>query len=255
MGRPTEASVILRSSSNWWQIIARKKPRSSPLFPHVKELFDGMRGLEIGGPSGLFNEYYPIYPIAAAVDGCNFSSRTMWEGKLHEGENFSYGDRVGHQYILDAVDLNTIPSGSYDFIISSNCLEHVGNTIKAVVEWLRVLKSGGAILIAVPNKRYYFDRKRPDTTMEHVLNDHNADIDEHDLTHLEEIVRLHDYRKDRSAGSPDDFRRRSMNNFENRCLHHHIFSMSLLEQIADHCGIRVIALEERLDLTLIGQKR
>lgn len=40
--------------------------------------FKDKYGLEIGGPSNLFSkDILPIYPLAANVDGCNYSSNTV----------------------------------------------------------------------------------------------------------------------------------------------------------------------------------
>ncbi|PYL73305.1 MAG: hypothetical protein DMF22_01865 [Verrucomicrobia bacterium] len=37
-----------------------------------------------------------------------------------------------------------IPSGKYDFLLASHCLEHMANPLCAFQEWLRVLKKKGS---------------------------------------------------------------------------------------------------------------
>nr|WP_314897217.1 methyltransferase domain-containing protein [uncultured Flavobacterium sp.] len=203
--------------------------------------FDGKKGLEIGGPSPIFSKEIPIYQVIDSLDGCNFSSQTIWEGSIVEGENFNYFENEkGFQYICEASNLSAIPSEKYDFIIASHCLEHCANTLKTVKEWLRVVKKGGAVLFILPDKRYTFDYNRPITTFKHLLNDLESDVDETDLTHLAEILAVHDLKMDLPAGTKEQFKNRSLANYENRCLHHHVFDFELLQKIYNHYDIKII---------------
>jgi SAM-dependent methyltransferase len=98
-------------------------------------------GIEIGGPSPLFRYVLPLYKSAASIDGVNFSNRTIWEGELrHSCEYKYYKGKVGTHFILDATHLSLIGDNTYDFLISSNCLEHIANPLKALDEWRRVVK-------------------------------------------------------------------------------------------------------------------
>lgn len=72
---------------------------------------------------------------------------------------------------MDATDLSGIDSNKYDFLISSNCLEHISNPIKAIKEWERVVKTGGHLLILVPNNKFGLDINRNITKFNHILND------------------------------------------------------------------------------------
>lgn len=203
--------------------------------------FTGKKGIEMGGPSALFSKEIPIYQVIDCLDGCNFSSQTIWEGTIVEGENFNYFEnQEGFQFICEASNLETIPSGKYDFLVASHCLEHCANTLKTVKEWLRVVKKGGVILIIVPDKRYTFDHNRPVTSFEHLLADLENDVDETDLTHLEEILELHYLNRDLAAGTKEQFKKRSLENHENRCLHHHIFDFELLKSIYNHFDIKIM---------------
>jgi len=212
-------------------------------FPKVKPCTTGKRGLEIGGPSQIFSRkgYIPVYSVADTVDGCNFSTNTVWENLITEGHNYNYGDKtLGYQYIKDATDLEGIDSEKYDFVLSSHSLEHIANPIKAIGEWLRVLKKGGVLLLIVPDKNYTFDHNRPFTTFEHLMDDYDQGTTEHDLTHLDEILSLHDLSLGPPIGTMDQFRKRSEDNYNNRCLHQHIFDFKLLEQIFNLFNLKVI---------------
>lgn len=202
----------------------------------------GKKGLEVGGPSRIFKTILPLYHAVDSLDGANFSGKTIWEGAIESGSPFNYfGNKVGTQFIAEATDLHCIDSHSYDFVLSSNCLEHSANPIKALIEWKRVLKNGGALILILPNKDSNFDHNRPVTPFEHLMEDYRNDTTEHDLTHLEEILALHDLSMDPWAGSIENFKQRSMNNFENRALHQHVFSMDVMKSMLEFCGFKVVA--------------
>lgn len=198
-------------------------------------------GIEIGGPSALFKTAMPLYPVVAGLDGVNFAAETVWEGSISAGNSFCYYRRQrGRQFIADATDLSEIASGSYDFALSSNCLEHVANPIKALTEWRRVIKDGAALVLVLPNKATNFDHRRPVTKFDHLLDDFAQDVGEDDLTHVEEILALHDLQMDPPAGDLENFRKRSLKNVENRTLHHHIFDEPLIHKLLKHVGFDVL---------------
>lgn len=200
----------------------------------------GRQGIEIGGPSPLFGKVLPLYQAAATVDGVNFSDSTVWEGTIRPGPNYRYfADKAGWQYIADAVDLSEIEAQSRDFVISSNCLEHVANPIKALHEWRRVLREEGALVLVLPNSRNNFDHRRPITSFEHLVDDYDRGMPENDMTHLEEILELHDLSMDPPAGDIEQFKRRSADNFRNRTLHHHVFDLNLMGKMLAFAGFDV----------------
>jgi SAM-dependent methyltransferase len=152
-----------------------------------------------------------------------------------EGKTFRYtGTRIGRQFICEAADLSGILPSSYDFVLSSNSLEHVANPLKALATWIDVLRPGGCLLLVLPRKESNFDHRREVTPFEHLLDDLRNGTTEHDLTHLEDILRLHDYSRDPPAVDAATMRKRSASNFENRCLHHHVFDAELIKRLFDH---------------------
>jgi len=207
----------------------------------------GNFGLEIGGPSDVFQDdgALPLYRYLRSLDNCVYSLETIWEGKRAEGSTFSYHARKsnGFNFIREATDLVGIADRQYDFILSSHSLEHTSNPVRALKEWMRVVKPGGAVIVLLPDYRHTFDHRRNPTPIEHMLQDYVLEKDETDSTHLDEILKLHDLSRDPAAGSPDQFRKRSLRNFENRCLHHHVFDEHNSRELLEAAGLTVEILE------------
>lgn len=55
----------------------------------------------------------------------------------------------------DAQHLNGVPENKYDFVYSSHTLEHLDNPFEALVNWWRVLKPGGYLIIYIPHRDLY----------------------------------------------------------------------------------------------------
>ena len=211
-------------------------------FANLKIFFLNKKGIEIGGPSAVFenNGYVPVYQFVSSLDGVNFSNSTIWEGVLKEGDNYKFNGRLGHQFIAEGSVLPMIKNDRYDFVLSCNNLEHIANPIKAIMEWKRILMNGGIIFLVLPKKESNFDHRRPFTLMDHIIKDYEDDIAEADDTHIEEILKLHDLSRDPQAGSFQVFKQRCFNNITNRCIHHHVFSQELLVDLLGYCKMEVI---------------
>jgi ubiquinone/menaquinone biosynthesis C-methylase UbiE len=220
-----------------------KPPPSKSIFEWLQSLLPGKKGIEVGGPSLMFGTNFPIYPLIDSLDGTNFSPDTVWEGSIQAGQRFKYSEgKSGVQFICDGTNLDQIESGTYDFVLSSNCLEHIANPLKALKEWKRVLKASSFILLVLPVKESNFDHKRPVTSFDHLLEDLINQTTEKDLTHLDEILSLHDLRMDPLAGNLEQFKQRSLDNFNNRTLHHHVFDFPLIKQMLEYAGFEVISM-------------
>lgn len=196
-----------------------------------------------------------IYQRCRGCDDVNFSADTVWWKKK---ENVYRGGTrdLGRVFIADAVDLSVIPDTQYDFVLSSNNLEHIANPLKAVSEFVRILRPQGLLVIVVPFKEKTFDHRRPYTPFSHLLDDYERDVGEDDLTHLPEIVRLHDYKMDYLCGGKENFIRRAKENFKNRCLHQHVFSEESLREIYRYFSIDTLAFAcIESGLVVIGKKR
>jgi SAM-dependent methyltransferase len=226
-------------------------------YNYLKRYFYGKTGIEIGGPSRIFSNdgLFPVYKIIKNLDGVNFSNDTIWTGKMEVKGYIIDGKKYGNLFIADATDLTIIENEVYDFVLSCNNIEHIANPMKAVHQWLLKLKDNGVIMVIAPRKESNFDHKREIVKFEHILDDFNRDIAETDLTHLDEILKLHDLEMDPPAGNYEQFKTRSLNNYKNRCLHHHVFDLEVLRKIFEYFGLKIVY-EENIyrDYIIIGKK-
>jgi ubiquinone/menaquinone biosynthesis C-methylase UbiE len=199
--------------------------------------FRSQKGLEIGGPSSSFSLYghFPVYLFAKQIDGVNYSNKTVWEGTIKEGNTYKYHNKTGHQYIKEAADLSGIASNSFDFVLSCHSLEHVANPLKALKEWRRVLKENGHLILVLPNRDFSYDIKRPYTSMQHLITDFEKNVTEEDTTHFEEVIATID--------DNDPIRESAIklirNNYEQRCVHHHVFDFKLITEMLEWVGFTV----------------
>jgi SAM-dependent methyltransferase len=207
-------------------------------FPLVAERVKG-RGLEVGGPSPIFGArgLLPVYPIPGELDNCNFAPRTVWESPLAEGRHVRFGARTGFQFLSEAFAIKT-PDGSFDFVLSSHMLEHSANPIRVLLEWRRLLKPGGHLLLVLPEGRSTYDRRRPITTLEHLKGDFACSTPESDTTHFDEIAALHTEHPDRQA-----LRKSLEDNKTHRMAHHHVFDMALSLDLVRLAGFEILAQE------------
>jgi len=205
--------------------------------------FHNQVGLEVGGPSALFNfkSAFPIYLHAKMIDGVNFSNHTLWEGEIQQGNLYKYyKNKQGFQFIGEAADLSAVKDASYEFVLSCHSLEHVANPIKALKDWSRVMKQHGRLVLVLPDKEFTFDHNRPITTLTHLIEDYNNHVTESDTTHFEEVIALHDFKYDAFVKSKEDLINRTHLNIENRAVHHHVFNLGLIKELLVYCGFEMV---------------
>jgi SAM-dependent methyltransferase len=214
-------------------------PNKRPYIQLAKQ-FEGLNGIEIGGPSALFNlkGAFPVYLYAQSVDGVNFSDSTIWEGQISNGDYHYCQHKIGKQFIAEGFDLSFIENKQYDFILSCHSLEHIANPLKALLEWNRVVKIGGRIALVLPDKNFTFDVNRSITKFEHLLEDLNNNTTELDTTHFSEIIELHDLSRD-IIDSKEALKNRVEQNEQIRAVHHHVFDFALISQMLNYAGFKI----------------
>lgn len=95
-------------------------------------------GIDIGGKPDPLSNYVGIFPLLRRV--------RVWD--MEDG---------------DAQDLKGVADESLDFVHSSHCLEHVRDPRLALLNWFRVIKHGGYLVIIVPDEDLYEQGVFPST--------------------------------------------------------------------------------------------
>jgi SAM-dependent methyltransferase len=94
--------------------------------------------------------------------------------------------------VSDLESMRGIADASIDFVIANHVMEHVEDPLRALKSMSRVLTPGGIAFLALPDKRFTFDRDRGITPLEHLIRDHAEGPDWSLADHYEEWVRCVD---------------------------------------------------------------
>lgn len=225
-------------------LFARATSKTCFGFGQMEPFFRDRIGIEFGGPSSIFTRtrLIPVYPISRRVDQCNFSKDVIWAS-------------TRESVVAEAASPSGLKDESYEFVLASHVLEHLANPLRALMEWKRILRLGGAVLVVVPHKAGTFDHRRPFSTFSHIEEDYRRNVTEADLTHLPEVLELHDLALDPGAGMMEQFRERCLMNASVRAMHHHVFSPDLLVHMFDYAGMDVlnVAVERPYHIIVLAQ--
>lgn len=137
---------------------------------------------------------------------------------------------VEAQIIDDGEKLLTLKDDSLDFVIANHFIEHCQNPIGTIKNMLRVLKNNGIIFMAVPNKHKTFDKDRPLTSLEHLINDYKYDPESSRLDHYKEYVSL----VEKKHG--EEFTRRLQYLLDiNYSIHFHTWELNSFIDLLNYC--------------------
>jgi predicted SAM-dependent methyltransferase len=89
----------------------------------------------------------------------------------------------------DGVELSTVAADHLDYLIAAHVLEHADNPIRALQNWLRVVKPGGHLIVIVPDMRHMWDHNREVTPLDHFFRDYEEGPTTSAADHYREIAR------------------------------------------------------------------
>lgn len=107
-------------------------------------------------------------------------------------------DLVKVDIIGDGEKLDNIKTESQDFVIANHFIEHCQNVVLTIENILRVLRIGGIIFMAIPDKRYTFDIERDITTADHLKKDYMQGPLWSEYDHYTDFVKFTDHGKGKS---------------------------------------------------------
>lgn len=217
---------------------------------NIIEILKGKNGLEFGGTTELFSlpkHRMLLYPHVK-LDGANKFDNNHFNGLLNENYNTGYG--IGKRYNCDASnELQISQIGKkFDFIVTSHVIEHIANPIKAIKLWEnKLLNEDGYILSIIPFYKECFDRNRPLTTINHLIEDYKNNVGEDDKTHIEEQKKLHDW----SYGGHKEFYSLCENNELTRVVHHHTFNKNNIKDLFLYLNMDILYLFNHDPLNIV----
>lgn len=131
--------------------------------------------------------------------------------------------------VSDGERLEAIADATQDFVIANHFIEHCQNPIGALLNMLRVLKIGGVLYLAIPDKRCSFDVDRPGTPLAHLLRDYEEGPAWSRRQHFEEWTRLVNKVQDAAAAEQEIVRNMSFD----YSIHYHVWTQAgMIELIA-----------------------
>lgn len=99
--------------------------------------------------SGWFGLYAPAHKLGIDI-GCG-------DNPLHP-EFIRWDQALGHG---DATYMAGVPDELYHTVYSSHLLEHLENYPAALLNWWRILKPGGHLIVVVPHRDLYEKKPQP----------------------------------------------------------------------------------------------
>lgn len=141
------------------------------------------KGIEIGAfgePAKLPNSCQVSY-----FDAIDPQTASMRFPEIQSSDLVSV-DIIGD---IDKRDLRKLAANSQDFLVANHVIEHVACPIAMIEDMFYVLRPGGRIALAAPDKRYTFDKERSLTTFEHLETEYIDGVDEVDDEHYLDFLR------------------------------------------------------------------
>jgi SAM-dependent methyltransferase len=129
---------------------------------------------------------------------------------------------VNVDIIADGERLESIADSTQDFVIANHFIEHCQNPVGALMNMFRVLKPGGVLYLAIPDKRCSFDADRPSTSLAHLMRDYEEGPDWSRRQHFEEWTRLVNKTEDDAAAEEEIARNMSMD----YSIHFHVWTQA-----------------------------
>lgn len=128
--------------------------------------------------------------------------------------------------------LASIGDQSQDFVVANHFLEHTEDPIGTLKTFLRVLRPGGILYIALPNKTETFDRERPVTPFEHLVADHIEGPSGSRKEHFKEWVKFVD---PPSSGESIEAKAKVLDE-KDYSIHFHVWDESAMLELVFECN-------------------
>jgi SAM-dependent methyltransferase len=134
-------------------------------------------GLEIGASD---------LPTVGRDQGLCFHANSRTKDEMIALWSVPVADTPEVDYLVDRLGpiSGSITDRIFDYIIAAHVLEHIPDPISFLQDLCKLLREGGVILLAIPDKRHTFDASREVTPIEHILNDHHQKASYPSIEHI-----------------------------------------------------------------------
>ena len=150
---------------------------------HVRGIFEG-KGLDLGP------WHVPFETPMGTTETVERYSLEDLKNVFHNLPENEFNNLPTPDYVsdFDFEFLKQFTNDSRDFIIASHLLEHLAQPFKLIHDIYRVLKPGGILMIALPDKRNTFDSKRELMNLSHFIEDIKQNLTIEDINHLKDYT-------------------------------------------------------------------
>jgi len=157
--------------------------RRSHLLPHLRP---DMTGLEIGAYTRP-----TLAPADAAMRYLDYySTEELREQLQREGQ--SDESLVHVDYVVKHGRYSIRIPEKFDLIIANHVMEHCCNPIDWINDLGSMLRSEGLLFLALPDKKFSFDKYRPDTDVSHLVYNYFSDEQSTSEEHALEVAMYYD---------------------------------------------------------------
>jgi SAM-dependent methyltransferase len=207
----------------------------------------------------LYRHFFPLDPLRRQIAARYLKGNGIEIGALHfplkvpSGATVRYVDRMAADELraqypeldeaplvaVDVIDdgekLPQFKNATVDFVIANHMIEHCQSPIESIENWLRVLKPGGVLFMAVPDKRYTFDVHRAITPLGHVVRDYREGPHWSRSMHFREVV-SGDANSDDTSRSEDEIAAAAQRlSDDDYSIHFHVWTQAEFLQLLLYC--------------------
>jgi predicted SAM-dependent methyltransferase len=141
---------------------------------------------------------------------------------------------VAPSVVDDAQTLGCFADASLDFVVACHVVEHLEDPLAFFRSCARVLRAGGVVFCAVPERELTFDRRRALTPFGHLLADHRDGPEASRAAHFRDYVRLADIQDGARAWTDEAGYERQVAKLmeEDASIHYHVWNRETFLDLA-----------------------
>ena len=189
-----EAFLPARNAARKWTAADRATPNRTSVLDIREIMLSGLhgQGLEFGAGAAPL----PV-PLDCRMRYADVFTLDELRTNFYEGQ--ALRDLIEPDLKSTFERLEGIEDHSLDFIVASHVIEHTSDPIGTLVRSAAKLRPGGSIALIVPDKERTFDKPRPVTPLDHLVEDYRDPSRERDKADFQEFYSL------AFAQKPDDY--------------------------------------------------